>query len=102
MYKGCDHFCCTAGTQSHAYTHHSLSDSFPTWMITEYSPWLIDFITEGLGVPVVAQQKRIRLGTMRFRVRPLASLHGLRIWCCCDLWCRSQMQLGSGVAVALV
>jgi len=25
---------------------------------------------------------------------------GLRIRCCCELWCRSQMQLGSGVAVA--
>ena len=27
---------------------------------------------------------------------------GLRIWHCCELWCRSQRQLGSGVAVALV
>ena len=28
--------------------------------------------------------------------------HGLRIWHCCDLWCRLQMQLGSGVAVAVM
>ena len=35
----------------------------------------------------------------RVQVRPLASLSGLRIWCSCKLWCRSQMQLGSGVAV---
>ena len=26
---------------------------------------------------------------------------GLRIQCCCELWCRLQTQLGSGVSVAL-
>ena len=31
---------------------------------------------------------RTGLGTMRFRVRSLASLSGLRIWHCCELWCR--------------
>ena len=31
------------------------------------------------GVPVVVKQKRICLGTMRFWVRSLASLSGLRI-----------------------
>ena len=36
------------------------------------------------------------------RVRSLALLSGLRIQRCCELWCRSQMQLGSGVAVAMV
>ena len=40
-------------------------------------------------VPVMAQQKRIQLGTTRLRVRSLASLNGLRIWRCCELWCRS-------------
>ena len=30
-----------------------------------------------------------------------ASLSGLRIWHCHELWCRSQTQLGSGVAVAV-
>ena len=34
------------------------------------------------GVPIVAQQKPIRLGTMRSWVRTLASLSGLRIWLC--------------------
>ena len=29
-------------------------------------------------------------------------LSGLRIWHCHDLWCRLQMQLRSGVAVAVV
>ena len=38
---------------------------------------------------------------MRLWVRFLASLTGLRIQRCHELWCRSQMQLGSGVAVAL-
>ena len=54
------------------------------------------------GVPVVAQQKRIRLGTVRLRVRSLASLSGLRIPCCRELWCRSQTRLRSGVAMAVV
>ena len=41
-------------------------------------------------VPVVAQWKRIRLGTMRFRVQSLAFLSGLRAQRCHELWCRSQ------------
>ena len=52
-----------------------------------------------MGVPVMAQWKRIRLGTMRLRVQSLALLSGLRILRCSELWCRSQMQLGSGIAV---
>ena len=48
----------------------------------------------------MAQQKRIRLGTMKFWVRSLALLSGLRIWHCRELWCRLQTRLGSGVAVA--
>ena len=47
------------------------------------------------------QQKRIQLGTMRLWVRTLASLSGLGIWCCYELWCRLQMWLGSCVAVAV-
>ena len=31
----------------------------------------------------------------------LALLSGLRIWRCCELWCTSQTQLGSQVAVAV-
>ena len=31
----------------------------------------------------------------------LVSLHGLRIWCCRELWCRLQMWLGFGIAVAV-
>ena len=43
----------------------------------------------------------IRLVTMRLRVWSLASLSGLRIQPCRELWCRLQTRLGSGVAVAL-
>ena len=50
----------------------------------------------------MAQQKRIYLGIMRLRVRSLASLSGSRIWRCLELWCRLQMQLRPGIAVAVV
>ena len=38
----------------------------------------------------------------RTQVQSLALLSGLRIQCCCELWYRSQMQLRSRVAVAVV
>ena len=54
------------------------------------------------GVPVMAQLKQIRLGTVRLWVQSLASLSGLRIGHFCELWFRLQTWLGSGNAVALV
>ena len=48
-----------------------------------------------IGVPIVAQWKQIQLRTMRFQVRSLASLSGLRIRHCHELWCGSQTRLGS-------
>ena len=57
---------------------------------------------QGRGVPVMAQRKQIWLVSMKTWVRSLASLSGLRIWRCLELWCRLQTWLGSGVAVALV
>ena len=48
------------------------------------------------GVPIVSQWKRIRPGTMRLRVRSLASLSGFRIWCC------RETRLRSCVAVTVV
>ena len=53
-------------------------------------------------VPIMVQWKRIQLGTVRLQVRSLASLSGLRVRSCLELWCRSQMLLRSGVAMALV
>ena len=49
------------------------------------------------GVPLVARQ-----GSMRMQVRSLALLSGLRIHHCRELPCWSQMQLMSGLAVAVV
>ena len=51
--------------------------------------------------PMKKEQKEAGI-PMRLRVRFLASLSGLRIWHCCELWDRSQMWLRSGVAVAVV
>ena len=36
----------------------------------------------------MAQRKRVRLGTMKLWVESLASLSGLRIWHCNELWYR--------------
>ena len=54
------------------------------------------------GVPVMVQWKRIGLRTMGLWVQSLALFSGLRIQCCCDLWCRPQMHLRSLVAVAVM
>ena len=55
-----------------------------------------------VGFPVVAQQKRIQLVSMRMLVRSLALLSGLSIWRCHELWCSSQTWLRSSVAMAVV
>ena len=47
----------------------------------------------------MVQQKLIRLASMRTWVPSLASLSGSRSQHCCELQCRLQMWLGSGVAV---
>ena len=53
------------------------------------------------GVPAMAQWKWIQLGIMRLWVQSLTSISGLRIQCCCELWCTSQTWLGSCTAVAV-
>ena len=53
------------------------------------------------GVPILAQQKQPWLISMRIRDQSLALISGLRIWHCCEQWCRSQMRLRSRVAVAV-
>ena len=55
-----------------------------------------------LGVPVMAQWKRIWLAYIRMQVRSLPSLSRLRIPHYHGLWCTSQTWLGSGVAMAVV
>ena len=54
-----------------------------------------------MGVPFVAQWLMNQLGSMRRQVQSLTLLSGLGIWCCGKLWCRSQTQLGSRIAVLL-
>ena len=66
----------------------------------EVLPALINYI-ENMGVPNVAQWKGIHLGTTKLQVGSLALLSGLRIWCWRELCCRSQIRLGSRVAVAV-
>ena len=61
----------------------------------------LDLLLKLSGVPVVTQGKRIHLGTMRWQVRSLTMLSGLRIWPCHDLWCSLQMWLGSCIAVVV-
>ena len=53
-----------------------------------------------LGVPVMAQWLTNLIRD--HEVQSLASLSGLRIWHCHELWCRLQTHLGSHIAVALV
>jgi len=55
-----------------------------------------------LGVPTMAQRKQILLLSMRVQVQSVASLSGLRIQHCHELWCRSPTQLRSYIAVAVV
>ena len=81
--------------QNHAVLEHLLTSVICIWTLNDLEKLLCH------GVPVMAQWKRIRLGAMRLRVPSLASLSGLRIWCCRELWCRSQMRLGSHMAVAV-
>ena len=54
-----------------------------------------------IGVPVMLRGLRTLLVSMRMWVQSLASLSGLRIWHCHELWCRLQTWLGSRVAVAV-
>jgi len=55
-----------------------------------------------LGVPIVVQWKRIPLVSRRMQVQSLASLSGLQIWPCRELWCRLQKRLRSVIAVTVV
>ena len=50
----------------------------------------------------MAQRKQTRLKSKRLWVQSLASLSGLRIWSCYELWCRLQLKLRSGIAMAVV
>ena len=72
---------------------------FLVWVVSleSFSGHLCTCKNSFVGISIVVQRKRIRLGTMGLWVRSLALLRGLRIWCCHELWYRSQTQLRSGV-----
>ena len=68
--------------------------------------WIIFFLyrkrlRNRAEVPVVVQQKRIWLASMRMQVQTLAFLSGLPILCCHELWCRLQMWLRSSAFLLL-
>ena len=87
---------------------HNRSPPFTAPPTSMHAPCIYSSLVSGegpfqninFGVSIVAQWKRIQLGTMKLCVRSLASISGLRIRCCHELWCRSQMQLEYGIAVA--
>ena len=53
------------------------------------------------GIPIVAQQVKDLMFSLRMWIWSLVLLNGLRIWHWHKLLCRSQMQLRSGVAVVV-
>ena len=57
---------------------------------------------EGIILGEISQMKKYtRLVSMITQVQPLALLSGLRIQHCHELWCRSQMRLGCGIAMVV-
>ena len=77
------------------------SKIFTLWPLIEKNCCHTQFINEW-GIPIMAWRKWIWQGSLRMQVQSLASLSGLRIQCWLELRCRSQTQLGSGIAVAVV
>ena len=55
-----------------------------------------------IGAPIMVHWKWIQLISIRRRVQSLASLSGLGIQNCRELWCSSQTWLRSWVTVAVV
>ena len=72
------------------------TNTIPISQVTEPS------LKRRLGVAIMAQGLTNPTRNHEVVVWSLASLRGLRIWRCGELWCRSQTRFGSRVAVALV
>ena len=84
------------------FTSSRVTEYLPIDILRSQAPIKVNFLNVTPGAPIVAQWKWIQLGTMRLQVWSLASLTGLRIWHCCELWWRLQMWLRSCIAVAVV
>ena len=82
--------CYIQGIATNKYITKEVSD------ITYYSSINIS------GLTIVAQWKLIWLASVWMQVQSLPLLSGLEILCCHELWCRSQLWLGSRVPVSIV
>ena len=86
--------------------------AWPRWAVSLSGPLtdlqekrhtiFINIYTHAWGVPFVAQWLMNLTRIHEDAVLSLASLNGLGIQCCCELWCRLQTWLGSHVTVAVV
>ena len=56
-------------------------------------------VSSFMEFPIIVQWEQVQLVSMRMKVQSLASLGGLRIWCCHELWCRSKMWLRCRIAL---
>ena len=62
--------------------------------------WKCIFISRQIKTTIHVESQGNRSRQKNLQVWSQALLSGLRIWCCLELWCRSQMQL-TGIAVAV-
>ena len=85
------------GTNLTTYIKHHLYFFFKY----KYSYVIKSIIKYTLGVPLVAQWLTNLTRNHEVWGSIPGLLSGLRIYCCHELWCRSQTCLGSRVAVAL-
>ena len=60
------------------------------------------FLKKREGVPISAQWLTNLTSIHEDAVQSWALISGLRVRCCCELWCREQTQLRSHAAVAVV
>ena len=72
--------------------------------VHEFGLWYPKIITVGIS-KITDQEFQLWLSSDYYTKdggRSLALLSWLMIWCCCELWYRSQTQLGSHITVAVV
>ena len=85
----------------HSFVFHSLNCTFWQWKFPKKKPNQNKTKQKNKEFLSWCSGNSSQLGTTRLQVWSLVSLSGLRIQLCHELWCRSQTELGSGIAVAL-